>query len=144
MEEWDKFSSAAESIEFVSLLTVEDYYNLTNNNLSDDPNKLGQLLVFNPSLYPRSELIRFNIDYGFSSKVKYRAYLNDKPIRTYTQNTFSVVDYEVQMEDHQGVILFDVPKLEPMSANIITLQIDEECGEDMCAPAIEPRSLKTN
>jgi len=117
---------------------------LTNNNLSHDPNKLGQLLVFNPSLYPRSELIRFNIDYGFSSKVKYKAYLNDKPIRTYTQNTFSVVDYEVQMENHQGVILFDVPKLEPMSANIITLEIDEECGEDMCAPGIEPSSLKRN
>ena len=55
-------------------MTIEDYYNFTTSNLDNNTNSVLQLIVFNPSLYSRSEIINFNIDFGFSNDTKYKAF----------------------------------------------------------------------
>lgn len=54
--------------------------------------------LYNPSLYPRSETVRFNIDLGFSEKVRYKGYLNGMPIKTYTQATYTITELRVVKE----------------------------------------------
>ena len=91
--------------------------------------------LYNPSLYPRSDTVRFNIDFGFSEQVKYKGFLNGKPVKTYTQATYTITDLNFEKEPARGVIIFDLKDIPPLSTNFLNLEIDVECEEDHCIPA---------
>ena len=107
-----KFSNAIESIDFVSEQTLTSFHNFSDKNRANKGNKipknLAQLSIYNPSLYPRSDTVRFNVDVGFSETVKYKGYFNGQPVKTYTQSTFTISGLQVIKEPSQGVIIFDV------------------------------------
>ena len=79
------------------------------------------MILFNPSLYERSVIVKFDVKM-INADSQFRALFNGEAVQSYTSSPLRIAALEVTELKGSPTIHIEIPRVQPLSANLVTVE----------------------